>query len=100
MAAVRARIALEDSVDIAKVSALHASLVNATEGASAVEIDGGRVARIDAAGIQLLCAFVEQMRRAGLDVRWVGCSATLRQTAALLDVDKTLGLTSEEGVRP
>ncbi|MBB5863025.1 STAS domain-containing protein [Xanthomonas sp. 3058] len=55
-------------------------------------LDAGNVRRIHTASVQLLCAFVQARREAGLHTEFDGCNDTFRDAARLLGVTDALGL--------
>jgi anti-anti-sigma factor len=69
-------------------------LLRALEDGQPVVIDVSEVARIDTAGLQLLLAFVLDMRRNGRSVTCVGASPPVLQGARLAGLCELLGLPS------
>lgn len=67
---------------------LAARLLNA----GAVTIDASTVERIDTASLQLLTAFVREMRAASRPVEWLGRSDALERAATVLGLSAALGL--------
>ncbi|WDK02240.1 STAS domain-containing protein [Xanthomonas campestris] len=57
-------------------------------------LDAGEVRRIHTASVQLLCAFVQARRSAGLQIEFDGCNDTFRDAARLLGVTDALGLSA------
>jgi len=57
-----------------------------------VQIDGSGVERIDTATLQLLAAFVRDLRTDGRSVEWGECSTVLRRAANSLGLESALGL--------
>ncbi|PPT78643.1 STAS domain-containing protein [Xanthomonas arboricola] len=57
-------------------------------------LDAGDVRRIHTASVQLLCAFVQTRRQAGLHTGFDGCNDTFRDAARLLGVTDALGLSA------
>jgi anti-anti-sigma regulatory factor len=55
-------------------------------------LDASQVARIHTAAVQVLCAFVQARREAGLGTGFHGCTATFSDAARLLGVTQALGL--------
>ena len=55
-------------------------------------LDASQVGRVHTAAVQVLCAFVQARREAGLDTGFHGCTATFRDAARLLGVIQALGL--------
>lgn len=62
------------------------------EQAGELTLDASQVARIHTAAVQVLCAFVQARREAGLGTGFHGCTATFRDAARLLGVTQALGL--------
>lgn len=78
-------------LDVAGAAALHASLA-AKLRAAYVVLDGGGVARVDAAGLQLLCAFRQSAELAGVSCGWNGISDVLREAAQNAGLEAHLAL--------
>jgi len=57
-----------------------------------VVIEGSGVGRVDAAGIQLVCAFVASVRARGGTVAWSSASPALSEAVRLLAVGSAVGL--------
>ncbi|KAB7771912.1 STAS domain-containing protein [Xanthomonas maliensis] len=57
-------------------------------------LDASAVRRIHTASVQLLCAFVQSRRQAGLQTEFDGCNDTFRDAARLLGVADALGLSA------
>ena len=83
------RVALAEDLRIAGARAAYESLAGE---AGDLEIDGSRVARIDAAGLQALAAGIGRARARGASCLWHAPSATLVAAAALAGLDGALGL--------
>jgi len=60
--------------------------------AGELTLDASQVGRIHTASVQVLCAFVQARREAGLGTGFHGCTATFRDAARLLGVTQALGL--------
>ena len=60
-------------------------------GSGPVQVDLGRVRRVDAFGLAALAAALRQLRAAGREVRVVGVAPEVRRRAALLRLDQALG---------
>lgn len=60
--------------------------------ADPLTLDARRVARIHTAALQVLCAFVQHRRHAGLQTVFHGCTAAFTDAARLLGVSRALGL--------
>jgi ABC-type transporter Mla MlaB component len=79
---------------IESLSERREELQRALEDGLPVEIDVSEVARIDTAGLQLLLAFVLDMRRNGRSAKCVAASAPVLQGARLAGISDFLGLPS------
>lgn len=84
-------ISLPRSLDITGVSAVSTELVNAIA-LGELTLDAGAVARVDAAGLQLLCAAAMAARARGTGLRWRGVPAALRDGARILGLTELLAL--------
>lgn len=60
--------------------------------ADLLTLDASRVGRIHTAAMQVLCAFVQARRGAGLQTEFSGSTATFTDAARLLGVTQALGL--------
>ena len=60
--------------------------------AGELTLDASQVARIHTAAVQVLCAFVQARRGAGLQTEFSGSTATFTDAARLLGVTQALGL--------
>jgi len=85
------RIKLGSSLLFADVNSCYQQLLGASE-RGAVSVEGRAVERIDAAGLQLLCALQRSERYHGRAVHWAGASAVLLRGAADLGLVEELGL--------
>lgn len=86
---------LESLCTLRESIALKASLLEQLELGRDVALDGSVIERIDAAGLQLLVAFVRQVQFGGHQVSWLGESPELRRIAAQLDLLDHIGLPAE-----
>ncbi|GHH46209.1 STAS domain-containing protein [[Pseudomonas] boreopolis] len=57
-------------------------------------LDAGQVRRIHTASVQVLCAFVDSRRKAGLRTGFDGCNDIFKDAVRLLGVAHTLGLSA------
>jgi anti-anti-sigma regulatory factor len=76
------------STTLRNVTAFQAELAERLDDSGPVQIDASAVERIDTATLQLLAAFVRDLRADARMVEWTDCSAVLRRAA------QSLGLTS------
>jgi anti-anti-sigma regulatory factor len=80
------------STTIRTVTAFQAELAERLDESGNVQIDGGGVERIDTATLQLLAAFVRDLRAEARSVEWIECSAVLRRAAGSLGLESALNL--------
>lgn len=78
---------------LAAVEPLASRLADALA-ARSVALDGGEVARIDTAGLQLLLVFQREATQRAVPWRWLDVSEVMDEAAA------TLGLTQALDIRP
>lgn len=83
------------STTIRAINAFQTELAGRLDESGPVQIDGSGVERIDTATLQLLAAFVRDLRTDGRPVEWLECSAVLRRAATSLGLEKALNLASE-----
>lgn len=83
-------LALPRSLDIAAVSAVSNDLLRALS-QGPVMIDAGAVAKVDAAGLQLLCAAAVHARASGVKLDWANVPAVLADGARTLALTEALG---------
>lgn len=84
-------VSLGDMLTIAQVTAMHAELGRHLD-ARSVALDAGALQRVDAAGLQLLAAFVRAADQRGAQIEWRSPSAALRDGARRLGLAVTLHL--------
>ena len=80
------------SPTIRNITALQSELAERLDEYGSVQIDGTAVDRVDKAGLQLLAAFVRDLRAQMRTIEWVGCSDAVRRAAMALGLDAALGL--------
>jgi ABC-type transporter Mla MlaB component len=80
------------SPTIRTITSLQSELAERLDESGSVQIDATAVDRIDTAGLQLLAAFVRDLRAEMRTVEWVGCSDGLRRAAAALGLEAVLCL--------
>ena len=84
------------STTLRHVTALQAQLAERLDDSGTVQIDASAVERIDTATLQLLAAFVRDLRADGRLVEWTHCSAVLRRAAHSLGLTSALDLAVEQ----
>jgi len=85
------QLVFESQLDVANTRNLYRELDNALAARKPLALDATQVERVDAATLQLLAAFCCAARDAGVPMRWCGASAVLRNAAAFLDLNDSLG---------
>ena len=89
----RQAVRLHGEVSIEALSERREELLRALEDGLPVALDLSAVERIDTAGLQLVTAFVLDMRRSGREVR-VAASAAVQKSARLAGLSALLGLSA------
>jgi len=84
-------IVLEGSLGIADVETMHQLFVSILDAGVDISIDSEDLSRVDAAGAQLLYAFVKESANRSVHIQWKSVSDALKE------VTDTLGLTSGMG---
>jgi anti-anti-sigma regulatory factor len=84
------------STTLRNVTAFQAELAERLDESGTVQIDASAVERIDTASLQLLAAFVRDLRTDHRLVEWTGCSAVLRRAAHSLGLTGALELAVEQ----
>jgi phospholipid transport system transporter-binding protein len=80
------------STTIRNVTTFQAELAERLDESGPVQIDGSGVERVDTATLQLLVAFVRDVRADARAIDWIECSAALRRAASSLGLESALGL--------
>jgi anti-anti-sigma regulatory factor len=78
------------SPTIRTINSLQAELAERLDESGPVQIDATAVDRVDTAGLQLLAAFIRDLRAESRPVEWIGCSDALRKGAQALGLDAVL----------
>lgn len=84
-------VALPADFRLADVATVKAQLIEAFD-ASAVQLDGGAVERVDTAALQLLVAFRREATARGQLPAWLGVSSAMRDAAGVLGLAQALEL--------
>jgi ABC-type transporter Mla MlaB component len=92
-----AALTLAAECTVAEAGSLKASLVRLVSQAKPVTLDVSALQRIDAAGLQLLAAFVRDRRARARAVEWRGRAPALEAAAKLLGLRGMLQLPREDG---
>jgi anti-anti-sigma regulatory factor len=80
------------SMSLRDVTAFQAELAERLDDSGTVLINASGVERIDTATLQLLAAFVRDLRADARVVEWTECSAALRRAAHVLGLTSALDL--------
>jgi anti-anti-sigma regulatory factor len=86
-------ICLPRSLDITVVHTISGELVTAIA-MGELTLDAGSVTRLDAAGLQLLCAAAAAARKQGVAIRWKDVPAVVLEGARTLALTASIGLPS------
>lgn len=92
-------IELPADLGIEGAHALYAALAPRLDAAAALILDGARVSRAHAAGLQVLAAFVRTRAAAGRATHWRDPSPALRKGAASLGLQGALALPAAADTR-
>ena len=84
------------STTLRDVTALQAELADRLDESGPVQIDASAVQRVDTATLQLLAAFVRDLRADARLVEWTECSAALRRAAHSLGLTSALDLAVDQ----
>jgi len=88
-------LSLDHDLGIEQCAGLKQSLANHLQHPATLCLDGGAIARVHAASLQLLCALFRNRQHAGLETRWVSASPILREAARLLGLTTVLELSAQ-----
>ena len=83
------------STTIRNIAVLQAELAERLDESGPVQIDASGAERVDTASLQLLAAFVRDLRAEARAVEWVECSAVLRRAASSLGLQSALSLSGQ-----
>ncbi len=82
-------------LNIAGAATLHARLLDACRQGQALTLDFSDPDRIDTAGIQLLCSFINYSKQQAVPLRWRNVPEALTATAAQLGLGELLKISPE-----
>ncbi len=88
-------VVLPGSCTLKEAISVKELLKDGLEATGNVELDALKVERVDTSVLQLLAAFVRDMREAGRTVAWAGANEEFSRSARLLGLELTLGLGAE-----
>lgn len=95
----QSNIVLDAGLGIADVAQLKQVLQVTHETEGDVCVTATAVEMLDTAALQLLVAFVREAKSGGSDVRWKDPSSAFCEAAALLDLERELGLPGADCAR-
>lgn len=81
-----------DALGIADVGDLYATLLTMLAEGKIVDLDVSAIERIDAASMQMLYAFYQEMAARGHQMQWDKASSVFRQSAALLGLAQPMNI--------
>lgn len=87
-------ILLTGNLGIAEAMPLRAQLQDALVQPQNVVFDGGSVERIDAAALQVICAFCREVTHRKSSITWSAVSDGLQQAVSVLGLAESLGIAS------
>lgn len=85
------QIAVGSDFTIGNAEIIRGQLMEAIESADDIEVDLGRVAEFDSAGVQIMLAAKREAASRGRSLRFAGHSAAVLTTLDLLDLSARLG---------
>jgi len=89
-------LVLEGSLGIAEAEAMHQQLSQILNAHVDVSIQSEDLSRVDAAGVQLLYAFVKEAKSRSVPLQWASVSDALLETATVLGVHEGMGFESAD----
>lgn len=81
-----------ENLDITEVATLYSRLQKSLARSSHIELKADTVMKADTAGLQLFVALQREVKETGGGLTWKKPSQALLETAALLGLDRELGL--------
>ncbi len=88
-------IILEGTLGIAEAEAMHQSLSRVLDAQIDVSIQSENLSRVDAAGAQLLYAFVKEAKNRSISLKWLSVSDALKETTITLGLSKGMDFAIE-----
>lgn len=82
--------ALAESIDITQVLEIRKRYSDSLVNAQDITLDGSKVQKVDAAGLQLLLSLFVTCQQKGIDVRWQNISDELVLAATVLGLESAL----------
>lgn len=93
--AISGDIVLEGTLGIAEAEAMHQSLSRILDAQIDVSIQSENLSRVDAAGAQLLYAFVKEAKTRSVSLKWLSVSDALKETTITLGLSKGMDFAVE-----
>lgn len=90
--AVTNRVILDDALDISIINDFYNKLKDSTHSSDLVEIDAGKVRRIDTAAFQLLYSWYVSEKNKGTNIAWKNTEGYFYESARLLGLHKLLDI--------
>lgn len=87
------QIDCEETMDISIAQKLHKQLLKALTEERSVMVNASKVERVDASILQMFCALSQAVRQQELSLEWQEPSQKFQDSARLLDLGDSLGLT-------
>ncbi|MBN4073200.1 STAS domain-containing protein [Mariprofundus ferrooxydans] len=88
-------LVLEGSLGIAEAEMMHQTLSQILDAQVDISIQSEALSRVDAAGVQLIYAFVKEAKTRSVAVQWLSVSDVLRETAIILGLQDGMGFTAK-----
>jgi len=85
----------EGVLGIAEAEAMHHSLSRVLDAHVDVSIQSEDLSRVDAAGAQLLYAFVKEAKNRSIRLKWESVSDALQETTSTLGLSEGMGFTAD-----
>jgi len=90
-------VVLEGSLGIAEAETMHQTLSRVLDAHVDVSIESEDLSRVDAAGAQLIYAFVKEAQSRSIAITWKSVSDALRETATRLGFVDAMDFASADG---
>ncbi|MGD8639484.1 MAG: STAS domain-containing protein [Gammaproteobacteria bacterium] len=91
--AVTNRFQLDETLDISIINDLYNKLKDSSQQTDTIEVDAGKVQRIDTAALQLLYSWYTSEKKKGTKIVWKNTGGTFYQSARLLGLHELLKIT-------
>jgi len=96
VAPVTGDIVLTGSLGIAEAEAMHQTLSAILDAQVDISIQSEALSRVDAAGVQLMYAFVKEARVRSITLTWESVSDALLEAATALGLNESMGFPAEQ----